>query len=121
ILSTPPQAGSKRTDLPAGRVEALENHIDAMEDELKPLTNFILPQGSAASAFAHLARGICRRAERHTVALSRQERVDRDAIVYLNRLSDYLFVLARWINMHEGGPETIWTYSETEGAKTATD
>src|ERR1019366_10658259 len=82
---------------------------------------FILPQGAAACAFAQLARAIGRRAERRTIALFRQERVDKGILVYLNRLSDYLFVLARWTNMQEGGPESTWTYSESEGAKTATE
>ena len=92
-----------------------------MESGLRPLTHFILPQGSPCSTFAHLARGISRRAERRVVALQHQERVDKIIIVYLNRLSDFLFVLARWINSHEGGPETTWTYSETGGAKISSE
>ncbi len=121
MLATPPSDPKKRADLPAARTTALENQIDDMESHLKPLQNFILPQGTPACAFAHLARGISRRAERRTVALSRQERVDKGIIVYLNRLSDYLFVLARWINMHEGGAESTWTYAEAEGAKTSSE
>ena len=92
-----------------------------MEGALKPLTHFILPQGAPCATFAHLARAVSRRAERHVVALSHQERIDKTAIVYLNRLSDFLFVLARWINMQEGGPETLWTYTEAEGAKTTSE
>jgi cob(I)alamin adenosyltransferase len=121
MLSTPPQDPKRHADLPAARTQALENKIDEMESHLKPLKNFILPQGAAACAFAHLARAIGRRAERRTIALFRQERVDKGILVYLNRLSDYLFVLARWTNMQEGGPESTWTYSESEGAKTATE
>src|SRR5207249_9047448 len=86
-----------------------------------PLKNFILPQGSASAAFAHVARATSRRAERRVVALAHQERVDKIVMTYLNRLSDFLFVLARWINAQEGGPEITWTYSETEGAKLSHD
>ena len=100
---------------------ALEDQIDQMEADLKPLTNFILPQGTPGAAFAHLARAICRRAERRVVALAHDERVDKAVMTYLNRLSDFLFVLARWINAHEGGPETAWSYSEAEGAKTTSE
>lgn len=117
LLATPPSDPKRRADLPTHRVQALETHIDHMETGLKPLQNFILPQGSPCAAFAHLTRGISRRAERRVVTLAHEERVDKIIIVYLNRLSDFLFVLARWINTHEGGPETTWTYSEMDGAK----
>lgn len=117
MLSTPASAPKKRAELPASRIEALESQIDEMEKDLQPLTQFILPQGSPAATFSHLARAICRRAERRVVELSRDERVDKDAIVYLNRLSDYLFVLARWLNASEGGPETTWTYDLMTGVK----
>jgi len=118
LLATPPQDPKRHAELPAHRIKALEDQIDEMESHLKPLKNFILPQGTPACAFSHLARAISRRAERRVVTLMRQERIDKDIVVYLNRLSDYLFVLARWINMHEGGPETTWTYSESEGPRT---
>jgi len=121
ILATPPSDPKKRADLPSHRAQALEEHIDQMETDLKPLTQFILPQGTKGSAFAHLTRAISRRAERRVVALSHDERVDKAVIVYLNRLSDFLFVLARWINAHEGGPETVWSYSDTEGAKISSE
>ena len=121
LLATPPSDPKKRADLPAGRTQALEDQIDQMEEAITPLTQFILPQGTPASAFAHLARAICRRAERRVVALSHDERIDKAVLVYLNRLSDFLFVLARWINAHEGGPEAVWSYSEIEGAKTTSE
>src|SRR5437879_7707707 len=121
MLATPPSDPKKHADLPAGRIQALEDAIDAMESHLKPLKNFILPQGTPACAFGHLARATSRRAERRVVALLRQERVDKRIIAYLNRLSDFLFVLARWVNLQEGGAETTWTYSEAEGAKTASE
>jgi len=121
LLATPPSEPKKRADLPASRVQALEDQIDQMEAELKPLTQFILPQGTPGAAFAHLARAITRRAERRVVALAHEERVDKAVVPYLNRLSDFLFVLARWVNSHEGGPETLWSYSDSEGAKTASE
>jgi cob(I)alamin adenosyltransferase len=121
LLATSPSDSKKRVNLPASHTQALEDQIDQMEADLNPLTQFILPQGTPGAAFAHVARGICRRAERRVVALSHDERVDKVVIVYLNRLSDFLFVLARWINAHEGGPEVTWSYSDTEGAKTTSE
>lgn len=109
VLATPPQTGKTLARLDPAETKRLENAIDQMEEELPPLKNFILPQGSGACSFTHLARAICRRAERRVVALSGLEPVDPVVLVYLNRLSDYLFVLARWINRREGGTETIWT------------
>ncbi len=119
MLAVSPSDPKKRADLPPQRVLALEDHIDQMESQLKPLTNFILPQGAPCAAFAHVARAVSRRAERRVVSLAHQERVDKIVVTYLNRLSDFLFVLARWINTHEGGSETTWTYSEVDGAKTS--
>jgi cob(I)alamin adenosyltransferase len=86
------------------RIEELERAIDAMESELQPLTNFIIPGGSLAAAELHIARTVCRRAERRVVALE-----DNPATVaYLNRLSDYLFVAARYANRGHGVPDTPW-------------
>jgi cob(I)alamin adenosyltransferase len=121
LLATPPSDPKRHADLPAGRIAALESQIDEMESHLVPLKNFILPQGSPCCAFAHQARAVSRRAERRVMTLLRQERVDKTIVVYLNRLSDFLFVLARWVNMQEGGPETTWTYSEGEGARTTSE
>ncbi|WP_435016381.1 cob(I)yrinic acid a,c-diamide adenosyltransferase [Tundrisphaera sp. TA3] len=92
----------------AGR---LESEIDRLESELAPLTQFILPGGTAAAARLHLARTICRRAERSTVHLGRIEGQDVpvDLIAYLNRLSDLLFVLARAANHRAGSPDIPWT------------
>ena len=88
----------------------LETWIDELEGELTPLTQFILPGGSLPAAHIHLARTVCRRAERLTVKLSRQagEDVPKDLIVYLNRLSDFLFVLARVVNRRAGVTDTFW-------------
>jgi cob(I)alamin adenosyltransferase len=85
-------------------VEALERSIDGMEEELPELKSFILPGGGAAGASLHLARTVCRRAERAVVALGAREGTLR----YLNRLSDWLFVAARYVNLRERHPETPW-------------
>jgi cob(I)alamin adenosyltransferase len=91
-------------------VERLERAIDAMESELTPLTQFILPGGAVPAAHIHLARTVCRRAERLVVKLARQpgEDVPRALMVYLNRLSDLLFVLARVVNRRAGVSDTFW-------------
>ena len=87
----------------------LENEIDLLETRIPPLKNFILPSGSSGGAALHLARCICRRAERRLVALMRQEAVNPEVERYLNRLSDYLFVPARVVNARAGVPETAWS------------
>lgn len=89
-------------------VAILEQAIDQRESDLPPLTAFILPGGSPLGAFLHLARTVCRRAERSVVALSRQQNVDPVLIVYLNRLSDLLFVLARHENHRLSKHEDRW-------------
>ena len=82
--------------------------IDGLDDDLAPLKNFVLPGGSESSGFLHLARTVCRRAERRAVALAADEPVPAGAIVYLNRLSDMLFTAARAANAAEGIPDTPW-------------
>lgn len=89
-------------------VAVLERAIDVHDARLPALTAFILPGGSPLGAFLHLARTVCRRAERSVVALSRDNHVDPLLIVYLNRLSDLLFVLARAENHRRGQPEARW-------------
>ena len=89
-------------------IERLEQWIDELDAELPPLTNFILPGGHVSAAYLHLARNVCRRAERLTVRLSRDEPVGEHALVYLNRLSDLLFVMARWVNHRHGSEEIKW-------------
>jgi cob(I)alamin adenosyltransferase len=89
-------------------VAVLEGAIDTHDSRLPPLKAFILPGGSPLGAFLHLARTVCRRAERSVVALSRDNHVDPLLIVYLNRLSDLLFVLARAENHRRGQPEARW-------------
>ncbi len=94
----------------AARVRALEKAIDAAEVGLEPLRHFVLPGGTAKAAALHVARTVCRRAERSVVRLAREERVagGRTILVYLNRLSDLLFVLARRANHEAGRPDVTW-------------
>lgn len=91
-------------------IGSLERFIDKMETELEPLKNFILPGGSLPSSQLHLARTICRRAERDVVSLMHieHEPIDPVTVVYLNRLSDYLFVFARFVNHRSGVADVIW-------------
>jgi len=92
-------------------VESLEGSIDDFDEELDPLESFILPGGSTPGARLHQARAVCRRAERRAVAFADEtDGVNRTAIVYLNRLSDLLFTLARVVNQREGVPEESPTY-----------
>jgi cob(I)alamin adenosyltransferase len=89
-------------------VTALETLMDRLSQELPPLENFVLPGGSPAAAQLHVARTVCRRAERLLVALSRHESVGGQTIPYLNRLSDALFVMARYENRKRGVPDVLW-------------
>jgi len=91
-------------------VLALEAALDAFNDRLPPLKEFILPGGGPAAAACHLARAICRRAERRAWSLARVEAVAPEALQYLNRLSDFLFVLARVLARHESGSEVLWKH-----------
>ena len=91
----------------ADQVARLESEIDAMNDQLEPLTSFILPGGAPAAAAVMLARAIVRRAERMAVAASVENSLNPEALAYINRLSDHLFVLARAINANESG-EILW-------------
>jgi len=101
--------GEKDTALrvTAEQVARLEREIDALNAALKPLQSFVLPGGTPASAHLHFARTVVRRAERLAVALAERERVNPEAIRYLNRLSDHLFVLARWLN-DRGARDVLW-------------
>jgi cob(I)alamin adenosyltransferase len=113
LATTPgaPVAGSLKP-FSEDKAKDLESAIDAMDEALPPLTQFILPGGHPAAAWSHLARTVCRRAERRAVALVRESADGDDALtavlVYLNRLSDYFFVLARYCNHTLGVPESRW-------------
>jgi len=106
-LATPSGTGARLT-IDEFRVSQLERWIDAATAEVSPLKNFILPGGAAPAAALHLARTICRRAERTVVNLGRKESVGPLAIVYLNRLSDLLFALARLANHRSGVADVPW-------------
>ena len=92
----------------AAEVTALETLMDRCQKDLAPLKSFVLPGGGRVSAFLHVARTVCRRAERDVLRLMRHEDVGAWPLAYLNRLSDLLFVLARWIGHHLGEPELLW-------------
>ena len=98
----------KRTRLDPRDTKVLEHLIDAMDEDLPPLQNFILPSGGKAASFLHVARSVCRRAERAVVALARNGCLDPEVMPFLNRLSDFLFMAARWVAMKEGKPETVY-------------
>jgi len=110
-LATPPDAELKWEPLRivAAQVERLEAEIDRLNADLEPLKSFVLPGGSAASAHLHLARTVSRRAERIMVALTEIEdgAISREAIAYVNRLSDFFFVAARWVN-ERGRADVLW-------------
>jgi cob(I)alamin adenosyltransferase len=94
--------------LQAAWAERLERAIDRWDAELPALHQFVLPGGTPAAAALHLARATCRRAERRVVALAGEAEIDPAALVYLNRLSDLLFVAARLVNHRAGRAETFW-------------
>jgi len=94
--------------IPHERIDALEAAIDRADTELPPLSHFILPGGNSKAGYFHLARTVCRRAERGVVALSAETSVPREILKYLNRLSDLLFVLARLVNLRANVPDETW-------------
>lgn len=106
-------AAPQQTTYPVPRIEAhhvtqLERDIDALTDDLPPLKNFVLPGGTQAAAALHLGRTVSRRAERLVVETAALEEVSDAALQYLNRLSDLLFTLARWVNQASGVDEPVW-------------
>ena len=111
-LATPPARDDRRTpdvpDLPRGRVRELERWIDEAADELEPLRSFVLPGGSRGAGALHVARTVCRRAERSVVALAAEDHVNPEILRYLNRLSDVLFALARLENLRAGRGDVAW-------------
>lgn len=97
----------------ADRVEALEESLDTFNQDLEPLKEFILPGGTHAAAICHSARSICRTAERRLHTLARDEDVSAISRQYLNRLSDLLFVVARYLNKHAGRTDVLWRHDRT--------
>jgi cob(I)alamin adenosyltransferase len=106
-----PEADKQARPLPRieeRHVVALEERMDELTAELGPLANFILPGGSPGAAALHLARTVCRRAERRVVSLAREEAIGPFVLAYLNRLSDALFVMARFENLRKGVADVLW-------------
>ena len=114
-LATPdPERRAKLPRIEARHVDALERDIDAVNDDLPALKSFVLPGGGWSSAYAHLARTVCRRVERLVVGLMQSEDIGGDLPVqYLNRLSDALFVWGRWAALKDGKPEPLWDSRST--------
>lgn len=109
ILATAPgQTFKNMPQVTAQDVVRLEKLMDRCQKDLEPLKEFILPGGGKVSGFLHQARTICRRAERVCVALSKTEQLDPTIIKFVNRLSDALFVLGRWVAKTQGEPEFLW-------------
>jgi cob(I)alamin adenosyltransferase len=116
MLATPPEKevlknGKERLNIPKVNltsIEFLEQQIDVMNESLPPMTNFILPGGNQTVSFCHIARCVCRRAERLATALHESEPINEDVLKYLNRLSDYLFVLARKLTKDLSAKEIPW-------------
>ncbi len=109
-LATDDTKSDLKTKLPChdNDTKYLENEIDRMNEALPPLTNFILPGGLTSAGYCHIARTVCRRAERRIAALQGKVSVHNNITIFVNRLSDYLFVLARYVNHLGGEKETIW-------------
>ena len=108
LATAPGQTFPNMPKVTAADVTRLEQMIDRCQEDLAPLKEFILPGGGKVSATLHQARTICRRAERHGIRLSREEDVSAELNKYLNRLSDALFVMARWVAKTQGEPEFLW-------------
>ena len=107
-LATPSESRAVVPRIDQAHITRLEEAIDAFEADLPPLKHFILPGGTPVAGVLHVARTVCRRAERLTVAASAEEAISLAAAIYLNRLSDLLFVLARWVNRQAGIEEAAW-------------
>jgi cob(I)alamin adenosyltransferase len=116
-LATPPDSTKTALDrtvrIQDAEVARLEAHIDRLDADLPPLTSFILPGGTSEAAALQICRAVCRRGERSVVALSEKEEVSPGVIVYLNRLSDLLFVMARWQNHAAEVEEPVWRPART--------
>jgi cob(I)alamin adenosyltransferase len=103
-----PGALGDKAAITANTVAGLEKALDGFNADLPPLKDFVLPGGTREAATCHGARSVCRRAERRVLSLSREESINEQALPYLNRLSDLLFVLARVLNRNAGQPEPLW-------------
>ncbi len=109
ILATLPEdVHPKQPRITEAEIKQLETEIDKANEQLQPLRSFVLPGGSGLEAQLHICRTVCRRAERLAVRLAREQDVPGEAVRYLNRLSDALFVWSRWVNHISGHEETLW-------------
>tara|TARA_B100001540_G_scaffold210207_1_gene185162 strand:+ start:1996 stop:2532 length:537 start_codon:yes stop_codon:yes gene_type:complete len=103
-----PNMSDKKIRTTPEMITFLEQKIDLLEPQLEPLTSFILPGGTLLASILHLSRTISRRAETHVIALSQNEEINKDAAIYLNRLSDLMFILARAINQRKNISDIVW-------------
>lgn len=118
ILATLPEdVHPKQARITSAEVAQLEREIDEMNESLPALRSFVLPGGTRINAELHVTRTICRRAERLLIALARTEPVPPEAIQYLNRLSDAMFVWSRWVNHSTGTPEILWQPNQAASAQ----
>ena len=119
ILATLPEdVHPKQARVTDAEITQLETEMDRMNEDLAPLRSFVLPGGSRLNAELHICRTVCRRAERACVSLSRIEPVPPEAVRYLNRLSDALFVFSRWASHITGVPEVLWEPNQAASGKT---
>jgi cob(I)alamin adenosyltransferase len=118
ILATLPEdVHPKQARITSAEIAQLEREIDGMNESLPALRSFVLPGGTRVNAELHVARTVCRRAERLLIALARIEDIPPEAIQYLNRLSDAMFVWSRWVNHTVGAPEILWQPNEAASAQ----
>mgnify|MGYP001450805440 FL=1 len=103
-----PNMSDKKIRTTPEMITFLEQKIDLLEPQLEPLTSFILPGGTLLASIIHMSRTISRRAETHVVELSKTQKINKEAVIYLNRLSDLMFVLARTINNRKNIPDIVW-------------
>lgn len=113
LATLPEDLSDQQPRIEARHVEALEHVIDELNEHLPPLRSFTLPGGGWVSSYLHLARTVCRRAERVIVTLAAQESVDAECVRYVNRLSDALYVMGRWNVRERGETEPLWTPETT--------
>ena len=107
-LATQPKAEDPCAALSAAKLQTLEGWVDTLDEQTPKIRSFVLPGGCELASKAHMARTVCRRAERNIISLADEEYVDPNVIRYINRLSDYLFILARYFNFMQGEEEVVW-------------